>query len=296
MKKNGDLYRFFRAKKWRMDILFRKITNRFPEPSYVSELEIDGFIEQAKNKLGNENIIDFYVDSKEWKRFLREFRFDSYLSPYYRRFKRKTIEYYFTSKILCFENVDKEYKYIDAASSSSPWAKMLREKYGFQAYSLDIQTPENASDCFIESDVSDMPFENETIDSISCQSALEVFPEDVDIKFISEACRVIKKGGKIVICPLYLNQEYCNVYGWSYFNESIEESGSSKKVRLDYNMSFTRLYDFENLYKRIILPAIKMGCSARLYSVNCDNGKKLLYDRLIPYIYFRFALVIEKAQ
>ncbi len=296
MNKNGDIYRFLRAKKWRFDILLRKITNKLPEPSCVSDLKIDGFIEQAKNMIGCENIIDFYVDSKEWKKFIQVFRFDSYLSPYYRRFKRKTIEYFFTAKILCFENADKEYKYIDAASSSSPWAKMLRDIYGFKAYSLDILTPENASECFIQSDVSDMPFENESIDSISCQSALEVFPEDVDIKFISEACRVIKKGGKIVICPLYLNQEYCNVYGLSYFNESIEEIGSSKKIRLDYNMPFTRLYDFDNLYRRVILPAKNMGCLTKLYCVNCDNGKKILFDRLIPYIYFRFALVVEKTQ
>lgn len=58
---------------------------------------------------------------------------------------------------------------------------------------------------FARADVENLPFKNETFDSISCIGALQLFPDTE--KALTEMNRVLKKGGRLVVMT-YLRRRY----------------------------------------------------------------------------------------
>lgn len=271
-----------------------RIVNNKPEPP---SLELDKLFQidrEILNFMLPESVKHVHISQTEFDEFERKFSFKEFYDEQWPRYQRKICEYLIVDKILHFsDKQDESYFYIDAMSSSSKWASDLKQKYGIKAYSVDINSPSNATECFIKANVTKLPFEDESIDAISVQSGIELLPGEDDIKFMKEVQRVLKPKGKCIILPLYLNPEFCNLYGRSYYKEQTEkDEGAIDYIRLDYDIPFTRLYDLINLKKRLLSITDEGSCWS-IYIIDSDDSINLI-DKRDSFIYLRYVLMYEK--
>lgn len=238
-----------------------------------------------------EQLNEYTIEKSKYKSFEKELNFGQfYNKDIWTRYERKIAEYYIVYERLGIEYIDglKDFIYIDGAASSSPWSAWLRENRGIKAYSLDLLPPQEGMDkrFYIQSDITKMPFKDASIDAISLQSALETFPGDVDMNFIKECGRVLKSGGKCIITPLYMNREYVNAFGVSYFKNAGVEFDANKYYRCDFDMPFTRLYDVKHLKERICDTAVSNGLKFQIFKLK--NTDIILIDNEYPYIYLNY--------
>lgn len=270
---------------------------------YLGGVEPKGFDSAMRNNISmdinyifNDYIIEKYkIDELKYWNFEKQLGFDVfYRKGIWPRYERKIAEYFIAYNFLGLDRVKgkRDFVYIDGAASSSPWAKWLRDNLEIKSYAVDINKPVTNSNIYIQADITQLPFNDESVDAISLQSALETFPGNVDIEFIKECGRVLKPGGKCVIVPLYLNSEYVNAYGPSYYRKTRAEKQAIKYYRFDYNMPFTRLLDVKNLKSRICDIAEKSNMNYQLFELEENNLN--LIDKQYPYIYFKYFIGFYK--
>lgn len=274
---------------------FYRSINRKPCPPFLGADKLYEMDEKIQNCFLQGNVKNIYISAAEFAEFKERFNFEKVYDKHWARFQRKVCEYFVVDQILALSDRHAEpYVYIDAMASSSGWASDVRQKYGIDAYSVDINEPPNPARCFVKADVTQLPFEDASIDAISVQSGIELLPGEGDIKFMKEVQRVLKPNGKCIILPLYLNPEFCNLYGRSYYKEKAEKDlgGAVSYVRLDYDLPFTRLYDLSNLEKRL-LAATEDKTGWYMYIIDADDSISLK-DSRDSFIYLRYALVYEK--
>ena len=80
--------------------------------------------------------------------------------------------------------------------------------YGCKVYRQDLEFPEGIHGNVIGGDASNMPLEDESATKMALHCSFEHFEKNSDIEFIIEANRVLCKGGKLCIVPLYLSNKY----------------------------------------------------------------------------------------
>ena len=274
--------------------LFYRLVNNKPCPPQLGIDKLQQIDAKIPDYILPDNVKHIHISKAEFDEFEKRFDFEKVYDKHWVRYQRKVCEYLVADKILPFSATHSEpYVYIDAMSSSSGWASDLHQKYGINAYSVDINEPPNAGNCFIRADVTQLPFEDSSIDALSVQSGIELLPGEGDIKFIKEAQRVLKPNGKCIILPLYLNSEFCNLYGRSYYKRKVvrDLGGAISYVRMDFDLPFTRLYDLCNLKKRLLSTA-EQSCWY-IYIIEADDLISLS-DNRDSFIYLRYALVYEK--
>ncbi len=71
-------------------------------------------------------------------------------------------------------------------------------------------------------------FDNESISKIALHCAYEMFENDADINLINEANRVLRKGGKMIIIPLYMD----HIYHIQYASQDITQWKHLKRESL----------------------------------------------------------------
>jgi len=265
-----DRYKLRKATAWRRNVEKRRKSNSLPVPRPVGETELDAIWNGLKNSVEQElqvgeddsNLVSFCKCHMQFSKvvaFEKEHRFRENMNRHHDRYYFQVMMYYFTHKLLRLDEQRSEFIYIDCCSGGSMWSKLIHDKYGINSWSIDLREPYYKHERFIQGDVTKLPFEDSSVDALSMQTALEVLPEDIDIKFIEEATRVLKWGGKLVISPLYMNTVYSNVFGWTHYDGTVAEDDAEKFIRVDYDEPFNRLYDAPHLMKRVIDPAIRGG-------------------------------------
>lgn len=164
----------------------------------IRELEKNGF-----------KLIDFCIDINEYRRYIKRAGYHNF--PDYfgggkaDKFVEKSLEHFLAAKLLNLSNDD---IYIDIASSHSPAAEIYHKLYGCKTFRQDLLFPVGINGNIIGGDAANMPVRNGFATKIGLHCSFEHFEEDSDIRFIKEARRILRKGGKLCIVPLY----FFNVY------------------------------------------------------------------------------------
>ncbi|MDF5715137.1 MAG: methyltransferase domain-containing protein, partial [Rhizonema sp. NSF051] len=190
----------------------------------------------------------------------------------------KTLEYLTSMTLLELKAGD---KILDAAGGEkAEYLKVLMAAYDFKftAYCQDSLLDGKSVDgvTYIGGSIDNIPLPDESLDGISCHHSFEHFRGDLDIKFIQEAVRLLRVGGKLAIVPLFIANEYAEIWNIKKIHKydpekalTIYDSTASFAGWGPYE-GFARTYSPTALKTRIIdnLPS---NCQAKISKVLLDN-------------------------
>lgn len=241
-------------------------------------------IEEQLYQLPIEIVTIDWMNSNLFLKFEEKLGFqDIYGKGKNKRYKRKIEEYYIVDKILGFDEYKKGDKYIDVGACSSPYVINLRNR-GIEAYAVDLDESLYKYDYYIQEDATHTSFFDNSIKGISAQSSFEMFVGNADIELIKEIARVLVKGGKAVILPLYLHKQYLSTVSPIYYNSGNADEDSVECIRTDCGNAIylSRFYDVKHLKERIIDTAKRMGLECKIYIlpnewVECDDFVYMKY-------------------
>lgn len=154
-----------------------------------------------------DNMNDYIFDEEEYMQWYNKVNYAINYPDYCNEFSgnnlhTKALQHFISIKLLKFDSDD---IYLDVASSQSVCPDIVRRYYTKNIYRQDIRYKIGVNGEFIGSNAESIPLNDSSIDKISLHCSLEHFENNSDINFIKEAHRILKKGGKLVITPLYLN-------------------------------------------------------------------------------------------
>lgn len=208
-----------------------------------------------------------------------------------RRYKRKLLEYYYVSELLNIFSKDASFYYVDVGACGSPFVKTIREKTEVQAFAIDLEKgPYNKLDYYQIQDATQMTFANNSIDAISIQSAFEMFMGDADSRAIKEFSRVLKKGGRILILPLYMHTKFLSTVSPNFYGKGNADEGALECIRTDCwnGVPLGRFYNVSALEKRVIRIAEENGLTTKVYSLPNEAVEK------DGFVYLKFIMELTK--
>jgi hypothetical protein len=175
--------------------------------------------------------------------------------------------------------------YIDIAASTSPLWEVASTSGLGKWYAQDIMFAAGIHDHYVGCDAARLPFGDASIDGMYASCSLEHFENDADTLFFVEAERVLRKGAKLVIAPLYLGLTPFTCTD-AYFSEDVEFDPETDVCIID---------GWGNRHGRFYSPAT-------LFSRLCSQTSSLNYDVLWvkdvmvldPEMYCHFVLIAEK--
>lgn len=96
--------------------------------------------------------------------------------------------------------------HLDVAAQSRVAADVFERLHGVVAYTQDLEFPAGVHGREVGGDAGAMPLPDAFADTMSLHCSFEHFEGNADTRFVREAGRVLKPGGRCVIAPLYLFQ------------------------------------------------------------------------------------------
>lgn len=205
-------------------------------------------------KQSNIKVVEFEIDISEFKGFLDRAAYQNY-PKYYglvrkRNLIEKSLEHFIAAKVL---EINKEDIYIDIANSNSPSPEIYNKIYKCKTYRQDLIFPEGINGNVIGGNACNMPIEDEFATKMALHCSFEHFVGNSDIEFIKEANRVLKKGGKLCIIPLYLYKNYAiqtdpsslPLHGINFEEDAILYCVNNTGIQ------HNRFYDIKHLNSRI---------------------------------------------
>jgi hypothetical protein len=155
------------------------------------------------------DVVDFEIGVNDYKEYLNNAEYSKFPCYYGgdqgTQFTEKSLEHYLAAKLLDLSNDD---VYIDIGSANSPAPEIYQKLYGSKVYRQDLVFPEGINGNVIGGDAGNMPVEDGFATKMALHCSFEHFEQDSDIRLIKEASRVLRKGGKLCILPLYLFNRY----------------------------------------------------------------------------------------
>lgn len=194
-------------------------------------------------------------------RFMNYLDLDLYSKEYYHAgkvrdsaFIEKALEHFISIDLL---KPTKDSVCIDVGSGNSPFGRILTKICGTKnSYRQDLCFPGGVTGDKIGGDASSMPFDDNSVDAITLHCAFEHFEGRTDVKFLAEAQRVLKKGGKLIILPFYLSSAYTihldPVNNILKAKSPVIEDDEAVIRYCDSRQSFSRHYDPKAMKKRLL--------------------------------------------
>ncbi len=223
-----------------------KLTSPFKSEDYpriVDSLKENGF-----------DVRKFSIDIAGFKEYLRKAEYNRYPVYYsagkHSGFVEKTLEHYLAATLLELSERD---IYIDIANAGSPTPEIYRALFKCETFRQDLIYSPGMSGNVIGGDACDMPLEDEFATKMALHCSFEHFEQDSDIRFVGEAARVLKPGGRVCILPLYLATRY------SILTDPVVlpkkgipfESDAVLHCLRGYRNRHGRFYDVPHLIKRV---------------------------------------------
>lgn len=203
----------------------------------------------------------------------------------------KLLEHWITSQLLGLQEYRPGNVYVDIAAASSPWAKIVRERMGIEAYAIDLAEigPAYRDLAYYRvENATKTSFGTASVRGASLHCAYEMFMKSDDVSLLREAARILEPGGKMVIAPLYMHTHYCSYSTPEYYGRGHSDPEGKEYVRSDcYGVPSSRKYDAKKLWERVLQPIENLGMTYRLLALR--NKEKLGKD-----IYCHFILEVTR--
>lgn len=222
--------------------------------SAVPRINNEIIIEELKKK--DFNVIDFKINVLNYRQYVNNAEYHEIQSSYGIGGKRnvfgeKSLEHYLAAKLL---NLSKNDVYIDIANAYSPVPEIYRKLYGCKVYSQDLVFKKGIHGNTIGGDAGNMPVTNGFATSMALHCSFEHFEQDADIRFIKEASRVLTRGGKLCILPLYFSEKYAIQTDPSMLPKGnpFFESDAILYCAKGYGNRHGRFYDIPHFITRVV--------------------------------------------
>lgn len=216
---------------------------------------------------------------------------------------KKALEFFFSAKLLDIRTDD---IVLDAAGERSEYLLQIKHNtlcpnlyLNDQIYTDHSVKVDGIS--VVGGDVTTIGLPDSSVTKIACHHAIEHFRDDKDIKFILEVARLLRKGGKACIIPLFLSDIYAET--WNIQSETRYDSRALRIVDKTSSLPganedghFARIYDCQAFMERIHKTADVASLSLKIIECTLDG-------RMIPDMSINFgskincplrALVLEK--
>lgn len=149
---------------------------------------------------------DVFVSVDQYKNYFGRAGYLSRYPQYYpQNIVEKSLEHFVAQQLLQLHPAD---IYIDIASEGSPVPEIYQRLYGCSTFAQDISYAPGMHGNRIGSNAASLLLPDRFATKMALHCSFEHFEGDADSKFIKEAARVLRVGGKIVIVPLYLASCY----------------------------------------------------------------------------------------
>ncbi len=269
--------------------IFRRRCQTIREPKSIGPVEFSEGTEQAvASGLASLGIPvkEFIIDAGRYNDYFRKAGYLEKYPGYYRtNIHEKSLEHFIASELLDLKKGD---VYIDIASENSPVPEIYGGLFGCRAYRQDLSYPEGLQGDRIGGDAANMPVPEAFADKMALHCSFEHFEGNADVEFTRELSRVLKKGGKCCIVPLYMSDRYA-VQTDPVACGGVEfEQDAVVNCAKGWGNRHGRFYDPAH-FKARIFDNLGAKAAATLYRVT--NAKKV-----DPSCYVRFALLIEKVE
>lgn len=202
----------------------------------------------------------------------------------------KLLEHWIAAERLGLASYQPMDVYIDVAAGSSPWAKVLRERFGISAFAIDLEVGPAFKELpfYRMGNATATTFADASVKGASLQCAYEMFTGDGDTNLLKEFSRILTPGGKVIILPLYMHTHYCAYSTAEYYGKGNSDALAQEYVCLDWNgIPSARFYDVNALIRRVLDPIEHLGMRYQLLALRnkADFGMN---------IYCHFVLEITK--
>ncbi len=265
-------------------------TLRAPSYRNPTPMEFDQ-IEQALRYQGVE-LIDYAPEPGRFAAFRTTVAFpaDYHGGPQGGVYDEKLLEHFIAFDLLNITDYAPGEAYLDIAACSSPWAQLLRERLGVEAFAIDLAVPADYQHLayYQQGDATQTRFAPASLRGASLQCAYEMFTGEDDVALIFELARTLKSGGKCIIAPLYMHTHHCGYSTAEYFDRGHADPGAVQYVQRNYwGIPFSRKYDALKLKTRILDEIERQGMHYRLLVLR--NQRSLGQD-----IYCHFILEVTR--
>ena len=198
--------------------------------------------------------------------------------------REKYLEHYVSLELLAPEPGE---VLIDVASMNSPFADICARMHGLETYRQDIMFEPGIDGHTIGGDAAAMPLPDGFADHLTLHCSFEHFEGDADSRFIREAERVLRPGGRLCSLPLYTTSAYAiqtHARRWT-MHEIAFEPGDRVYVADHWGPPFARYYDADAFVARVVAHLGSM--SLKLFGIT--NAREV--DERC---YLRYAMLITK--
>lgn len=256
----------------------------------VSLEELDKI--EREIKLNRIKTQDVKISELEIIKFENQFDFASfYMKDSNRDYWRKIHEYWFAYHLLELEKFESGDVYVDIGSSSTPWVYYLREQLNIKAYGVDLISNPLNKPYYIVGDATNTKFQNNSVKGISLQSSFCLFEKEGDIRLLEECFRILKKGGKVIISPLYLYPRYISGVSAIYYGKGYADEEQEEIIRDDCaEIRMSRYYDVETLKERLINTCKRLGGECIIHIIPTEQVLEY------KFAYLKFVLEIIKKE
>jgi len=178
---------------------------------------------------------------------------------------------------------------VDVACMDSPFSEIAAELYGLSTYRQDIMYPPGVRDRSIGGDAASMPVPDGFTDHLVMHCSFEHFEGDSDIRFIREASRVLRPGGRLCILPLYTSQRYAiQTHPRGLRRQRIDfEPGDTVYVSDEWGPPHQRYYDADAFLRRVV---------SGLEDLELTVYRVTNLEELKGHSYLRFAALFRKPE
>ena len=190
-------------------------------------------------KRSNLNLVEYMFDKTKYLEWFNNVSYSTNYPAYCKEFSKdnylhtKALQHYISIELLDLKEDD---IYIDIASSQSVCPDIIKKYYTKNIYRQDLRYAEGINGEYIGSNGDNIPLEDNSVTKIALHCSIEHFENNSDIGFLHEASRILKKGGKIVITPLYMSLEPVIFTSPSIWNSKYKDSDSFPKFSQGYNL------------------------------------------------------------